>query len=436
MSGNEPVRRGGTPISANNPFRQSMLLRSESPFEGDAVYAHPQAARSSSSVNSSSRLHTSERLSPPRAGSGTPGATRRVSSNPFEAEQDSAAPSRGVAPPASTTRHDLPPPYDDRRRANSDSSAMGENEKDRLARRYEQESRRDLNRRSEYRSERSDRGDRGDRERERRYREERNRLRAERDRLRAERDHLRAERSRKDGKSGSGSGSRSSNHHHHSSTSSGRRNRTRSKSESHKTKSQDGPSLDVIDKLDVTGLFGPASFHHDGPFDACTPHRNRNAEQGPVAAFPANGPNNSLAVEAPDVIRFKQEQVVFGRDPEADPVFAEPTESFDPTARTKPVHGNTTLGLGSSTFIDGTPASAKAISDADHDEQVASSMGRTRSILRRQNPRKLSGSEGRQGELTARSSNPERPLSYLHDDADEKPSGLLGRVKSLRISRR
>ncbi|PRT57023.1 hypothetical protein B9G98_04643 [Wickerhamiella sorbophila] len=422
MSGNEPVRRGGTPISANNPFRQSMLLRSESPFESDAVYSQPQAAGSSTSVSSSSRGQTSGRLTPP-------GAPRRVSSNPFEAEQDSAAPSRGVAPPPpSVSRNDLPPPYDDRRRANSDSSAMDENEKDRLARRYEQESRRDPNKRGDYRDR--------DRERERRYREERNRLRAERDRLRAERDHLRAERSRlKDGKStgGSGSGSRSSNHHH-SSSSSARRNRTRSKSESHKSKTQDGPSLDVIDKLDVTGLFGPGSFHHDGPFDACTPHRNRDAEQGPVAAFPANGPNNSLAVEAPEVSRYKQEQVVFGRDPDVDPVFPEPTESFDPTARTKPVHGTTTLGLGSTTFVDGTPASAKAIEDADHDEQIASSMGRTRSLLRRQNPRKNSGSEGRQAELSARSSNPDRPTSYLHDD--EKPSGLLGRVKSLRISRR
>lgn len=428
MSGNEPIRRGGTPISANNPFRQSMLLRSESPFEAEPISSQTIAAARTVSGAANGNI------SRPSSGSGAyPARSGRVSSNPFETEQESAA------PPPSSSRTDLPPPYDDRRRANSDSSALDENEKDRLARRYE-ESRRGSGSRREYRErgERDDRHERGersdrDRERERRYREERNRLRAERDRLRAERDQLRAERYGKDGKPISGDRHRSS--HQHSGSSSSRRTRQRSKSESSKQKSREGPSLDVIDKMDVTGLFGPGSFHHDGPFDACTPHRNRNEKQGPVAAFPADGPNNSLAMDAPDLVRFKQEQVVFGRDPEAEPVFPEPTDNFDPTERAKPVHGNPTLGLGSSTFVDGTPASAKAISDADHDEQVASSMGRTRSILRRQNPRRPTPEAvTRQPELTARSSNPERPTSYLQDD--DKPSGLLGRVKSLRISRR
>ena len=37
------------------------------------------------------------------------------------------------------------------------------------------------------------------------------------------------------------------------------------------------------------------------------------------------------------------------------------TTAFDPIARVEPVHGDETLGLGSSTFLDGAPASRKAI---------------------------------------------------------------------------
>ena len=33
--------------------------------------------------------------------------------------------------------------------------------------------------------------------------------------------------------------------------------------------------LDLIDKLDVTGIYGPSMIHHDGPYDAVQPHRNR-----------------------------------------------------------------------------------------------------------------------------------------------------------------
>ncbi|EPX71749.1 membrane associated protein Pal1 [Schizosaccharomyces octosporus yFS286] len=52
--------------------------------------------------------------------------------------------------------------------------------------------------------------------------------------------------------------------------------------------------LDQIDRLDVTGIYGSGSFHHDGPFDACRPHRNRNAKKAPVAAFPKDSIANSI----------------------------------------------------------------------------------------------------------------------------------------------
>jgi hypothetical protein len=42
--------------------------------------------------------------------------------------------------------------------------------------------------------------------------------------------------------------------------------------------------VDVIDKLDYSGI-GAAMFHHDGPFDACAPSRNKNKTKAPMYAF-------------------------------------------------------------------------------------------------------------------------------------------------------
>ncbi|CAE6429331.1 unnamed protein product [Rhizoctonia solani] len=42
--------------------------------------------------------------------------------------------------------------------------------------------------------------------------------------------------------------------------------------------------VDVIDKLDYSGI-GTATFHHDGPFDACAPSRNKNKTKAPMYAF-------------------------------------------------------------------------------------------------------------------------------------------------------
>lgn len=42
--------------------------------------------------------------------------------------------------------------------------------------------------------------------------------------------------------------------------------------------------VDVIDKLDYSGI-GSATFHHDGPFDACAPSRNKNKTKAPMHAF-------------------------------------------------------------------------------------------------------------------------------------------------------
>ncbi|PFH50816.1 hypothetical protein AMATHDRAFT_47623 [Amanita thiersii Skay4041] len=61
------------------------------------------------------------------------------------------------------------------------------------------------------------------------------------------------------------------------------RNRQPGKSRSGKKGSQ---HADVIDRLDFTSV-GPM-FHHDGPFDACAPSRNRQRNMAPIHAWTFN----------------------------------------------------------------------------------------------------------------------------------------------------
>ncbi|KAI0321723.1 hypothetical protein OF83DRAFT_1050771 [Amylostereum chailletii] len=50
---------------------------------------------------------------------------------------------------------------------------------------------------------------------------------------------------------------------------------------------------DVIDRLDFSGV-GPM-FHHDGPFDACAPSRNRQRQKAPMYAWTAVNPEDEQA---------------------------------------------------------------------------------------------------------------------------------------------
>ncbi|KDQ63466.1 hypothetical protein JAAARDRAFT_120581 [Jaapia argillacea MUCL 33604] len=59
-----------------------------------------------------------------------------------------------------------------------------------------------------------------------------------------------------------------------------------------KPRKKSSAHADVIDRLDYSGVGGPM-FHHDGPFDACAPSRNRHKTQAPMAAWvpqPVGGP--------------------------------------------------------------------------------------------------------------------------------------------------
>ncbi|WFD00625.1 hypothetical protein MYAM1_003376 [Malassezia yamatoensis] len=44
--------------------------------------------------------------------------------------------------------------------------------------------------------------------------------------------------------------------------------------------------IDVIDQLDISGVHGASLFHHDSPYDACSPHVNQESNRkAPIRAF-------------------------------------------------------------------------------------------------------------------------------------------------------
>jgi hypothetical protein len=256
------------------------------------------------------------------------------------------------------------------------------------------------------------------------------------------------------------------------------------KDEKHKSSRKDrkkGVPLDIIDKLDVTGLFGPGSFHHDGPFDACTPHRNKNTKKAPVLAFPADGANNSLTADPST--KYATENKIFGRSNVDDPEFngskglfvvRAQAKPFDSGVNQTPVHGDTTMGLGSSTFLDGTPASQGAIAKSGEEVGQGATLGRKKSLVaklrggngpgpvipakpgRMGPPPVPSSSAGTVETITRTSSHPvqspsmkeslsfeESVRSVSPNDRDGAPAvngggggGLLRRVKSLKVGSR
>lgn len=244
-----------------------------------------------------------------------------------------------------------------------------------------------------------------------------------------------------------------------------RRERTSKSSKDKKSPKKDvkpvkAKNLDTIDKLDVTGFFG-GGFHHDGPFDACTPHRNKNAKQPPVMAFPVDGPNNTIS-GIQNVDTNQQLNLAFGTYNEDDqneivgrriskdngttPLiktgheaneFDAPQQNpgvmaFDANGKATPVHGSTTAGLGSTTFIDGAPAPVRHGSVSE--ETPGPGLGRKKSLVQRL--RKTSSSE----ENSRRNSND--GTMYGENGRrgsikDEEPSGnsFIRRVKSLKVRR-
>ena len=222
-------------------------------------------------------------------------------------------------------------------------------------------------------------------------------------------------------------------------------------------------NVDTIDKLDVTGLFGGA-FHHDGPFDACTPHRNLNKKVAPVLAFPKDGPNSTLSGATAHKSAMNE---VFGIDEDDDSYLysrrdvgerssstvnaiknhSEVTQ-FDAKVTADLVHGPVTQGLGSTTFLDGAPAAPVAI-----EAMKQSTVGRKKSLSHRlaKSPPSASaiGPDPRNGNLKLTKTH----SGYLEDEKEDDEDAYTGardtdnkkessgnkflrRVKSLKVTRR
>ena len=180
--------------------------------------------------------------------------------------------------------------------------------------------------------------------------------------------------------------------------------------------------LDLIDKLDVTGIYGPgckcryqrliilyltdygiASFHHDGPFDACNPHRNRKKDhRAPMHAFPAGSANNAVGGSGP-VNKNIDVDAYAGRVTQGFTDFAasgtekaEPfgkkrssvdqLDSFNPKGN-EIIHGVESYGLGTSTFLEGAPASKVDIERRENEAEMVPTLHhgptRSRSIAQR-----------------------------------------------------
>ena len=134
-------------------------------------------------------------------------------------------------------------------------------------------------------------------------------------------------------------------------------------------------------------------FHHDGPFDACNPHRNRKGSRAaPLQAFPkdsrnmqigGSGPNNSNI----DLAQFhgrgeegyndySTSAVADGYGENSRRPMAGRSASFHPITRVEPLHGEESMGLGTSTFLEGAPASRTAIQRRESDfEEVMDNTG-------------------------------------------------------------
>ncbi|KAF7588486.1 hypothetical protein BBP40_005654 [Aspergillus hancockii] len=215
--------------------------------------------------------------------------------------------------------------------------------------------------------------------------------------------------------------------------------------------------MDIIDKLDVTSIYGTGMFHHDGPFDACNPNRNRKGlRTAPMQAFPADSTNMALGGAGPvnqninlDQFHGRQEE---GYNDYGTGVAKTEGVNFDPTSRIEPVHGSESMGLGTSTFLDGAPASRAAMQrrESENDVKGGSGLQRKKSLaqrLRGMNSRPPNGrvvspeasytAAAGSGHIGTIKANEKNPFFQDYDDAWDKKgvriaeeSQGLGRARS------
>lgn len=114
-------------------------------------------------------------------------------------------------------------------------------------------------------------------------------------------------------------------------------------------------------------------FHHDGPFDAANPHRNKvGGRRAPMQAFAKDSLNMSMGGSGPLNARADHATFMGNATEEAFtdyaagvdkpiPLNKANTPVFDPLARGPIIHGEESVGLGTSTFLEGTPAARSAV---------------------------------------------------------------------------
>lgn len=147
-----------------------------------------------------------------------------------------------------------------------------------------------------------------------------------------------------------------------------------------------------------------AVFHHDGPFDALNPHRNKSGRRAPMQAFPKDSMNMSLGGSGP--LNKAPDHATFmgNHDDEAFRDWANSKKArngvsstevpiFDPVARGEVVHGDESVGLGTSTFLEGTPAARAAIAQQAQEEATVG-LQRKKSLAQRIRPFKGSREYG------------------------------------------
>jgi hypothetical protein len=143
-------------------------------------------------------------------------------------------------------------------------------------------------------------------------------------------------------------------------------------------------------------------FHHDGPFDALNPHRNKKgSRRAPMQAFPKDSLNNSIGGSGPLNSRPDHAAFMGQADEEAFMDYNSgkankngynyPNQArgempvFDPMSRGSILHGDETLGLGTSTFLEGAPAARTAIQRRQQEQQESAADGlqRKKSLAQR-----------------------------------------------------
>jgi Pal1 cell morphology protein len=181
-------------------------------------------------------------------------------------------------------------------------------------------------------------------------------------------------------------------------------------------------------------------WHHDGPFDACRPHRNSKKNAlAPINAFPMGSANNTIGGSGPVNPGINLEQFhgvgkegfhdygnvasMAPSEPTAKPFRAMATSVVNPINRVEPVHGEETMGLGTSTFLEGAPASRQAIQRTQSEQSADGGIMRKKSIAMRL--RGMSQSrrypDGYPGSGAAPPGSPPTPL--------RSPSGSKGRFQ-------